>query len=73
MDRWDGRPLSFRYAEINTPPAAKIPKSSDDTVDFPDSLIIELTGEFSNWLEVVFEQVNVTPDEPLAFPLSLIL
>jgi hypothetical protein len=59
-------PAMFLHAEINTSPLLK----TLDVEDKPYSLLIEmLSGDNIIWLEIVFSQVDVVPDEPLAFSL----
>ena len=66
---WDDQALCYRYGEINTYPATRELHQSSSDSDLPYSLAIEFAGDRSTWLDVVFGQVNVVPDEPLAFSL----
>lgn len=60
--------VGFRYAEINTSPVLEQLASEDEEDYTFSSLLIELEDEGS-WLEVVFCDVRVQPDEPVAFEL----
>ena len=66
---WDDQALSFRYGEINSHPSASQPQLGRSVDDLPYSLVVEFAGDRPTWLEVVFEQVDVEPEEPLAFAL----
>jgi hypothetical protein len=57
---------TFLYAEINTFPNLNKWKGEDEFY----SLLIEfLVGDDTTWMELVFSQVNVEAEEPLAFSL----
>jgi hypothetical protein len=59
--------MKFRYAEINT----SVLDGRDEQATNPvSSLMIEtVSGDRTVWVEIIFAQVDVTPDEPLVFAL----
>jgi hypothetical protein len=77
--RWAGLPRAecwparFRHGEINTSPSLKSPEPKGEaSSDARYSLLMELPagdGASTVWLELVFSQVDVKPDEPAAFML----
>lgn len=71
--RWDVRKndTQFLNAEINTSPILKSVGPGDDRHPDPHySLLIRLLADDSIiWLELVFSQVDVVADEPVAFAL----
>ena len=58
----------FLAAEINTSPLLKAPVDDDD--DRFSSLLIQLLADDTLiWMEIVFSELRVEPDEPVAFSL----
>lgn len=59
----------FISSEINSHPDLRFIVEEDDEIDCNYSLLIQGLVDDPFWLEIIFEEMEVTPNEPLAFAL----